>query len=151
MPLLMTKAHFDTMDLALTLLDRHGIGDEWSFEFDRAKTRLGCCRYNERLITLSAHFIAARTTTMEKIQDTILHEIAHALVGHANGHNRVWQRKAIEIGARPARCGQAFHEQPSYVMVCPKCTLKVGFHRKVKRIYVCKRCPSRPRLLSVGQ
>jgi hypothetical protein len=41
----------------------------------------------------------------EEIVDTILHEIAHALVGPRHGHDTVWKAKCTDIGARPERCG----------------------------------------------
>ncbi len=34
-------------------------------------------------------------------KDTILHEIAHALVSKNTGHGRLWKDKCIEIGAIP--------------------------------------------------
>lgn len=150
MPQLYTQRHWQAMDMALELLDKHGIGDTWSVEMDRAKTRLGSCQYRKRVITLSSHFIAAQTTTVEKLQDTILHEIAHAIVGPANGHGMIWQRKCVEIGARPIRCGQAFPVQAKYLFVCPTCANQARFHRKIKRNYVCARCPNRPRLVAIG-
>lgn len=30
--------------------------------------------------------------------DTVAHEVAHALVGPAHGHDAVWRRKAVELG-----------------------------------------------------
>lgn len=39
------------------------------------------------------------------IRDTILHEIAHALVGPNHCHDLVWKAKCLEIGATPRRCG----------------------------------------------
>lgn len=35
---------------------------------------------------------------MEEIENTILHEIAHAIVGVGHGHRLKWQEKAIELG-----------------------------------------------------
>ena len=34
----------------------------------------------------------------EEVKNTLLHEIAHALVGPGHRHNRVWRQKAREIG-----------------------------------------------------
>ena len=36
--------------------------------------------------------------SMELIEEVILHEIAHALVGNDFGHGVEWQSKAIELG-----------------------------------------------------
>ncbi|HLM62414.1 MAG TPA: hypothetical protein VK308_16550, partial [Pyrinomonadaceae bacterium] len=43
----------------------------WRVEFDDAKKRLGCCRYDERLITLSRYYIALNSD--EVTLDTIRH------------------------------------------------------------------------------
>ncbi|WP_445716530.1 hypothetical protein [Flavobacterium sp.] len=40
----------------------------------------------------------ALKTSIEDFKNTILHEIAHILVGVENGHNIIWQKKAIELG-----------------------------------------------------
>ena len=63
------------------------------------------CRYGTRTIELSV-FLVDRNGP-EEVRDTILHEIAHALVGPGHGHDAVWKRQCIEIGARPVRCGDA--------------------------------------------
>ena len=40
------------------------------------------------------------TQDIEEIRNTILHEIAHALVGNENVHNLVWKKKALELGVK---------------------------------------------------
>jgi predicted SprT family Zn-dependent metalloprotease len=74
----------------------------WSFEFDTAKRRFGCCNYTQKVISLSAPLTNANDEI--RVLDTILHEIAHALVGHGHGHDSVWRAKCVEIGAKPERC-----------------------------------------------
>ena len=91
--------------LALDLMAHHGLVG-WSFHFNRCKTSLGLCVYHRRIIELSIYLVE-RDNSAEEIRDTILHEIAHALVGARHGHDRVWKRKCVEIGARPMRCGHA--------------------------------------------
>jgi hypothetical protein len=55
------------------------------------------CVYEEKLIIVTEHHI--KLSTPAEIRDTILHEIAHALVGPL-GHDNTWAAKATEIGAR---------------------------------------------------
>lgn len=59
-------------------LDEYGLHD-WQFGWDRARRRLGVCRLQEKSITLSIHFVRANLEAPHEIQDTVLHEIAHAL------------------------------------------------------------------------
>src|SRR5688572_10705180 len=83
---------------AMQLLSIHGVGD-WTFRFNKRKTGMGLCVYTRRTIELSLYFVSRNLP--EEILDTLLHEIAHALVGPDHGHDEVWKRKCIEIGARP--------------------------------------------------
>jgi hypothetical protein len=55
------------------------------------------CVYEEKLIIVTERHTKLSTPT--EIRDTILHEIAHALVGPL-GHSDVWAAKATEIGVR---------------------------------------------------
>jgi len=89
-------------DLARAELDRHGLTD-WSFDWDRAVRRAGCCHYRQRLITLSWPIFAIEANRADAL-DTILHEIAHALAGADAGHGPWWRVNAMEVGARPERC-----------------------------------------------
>lgn len=61
--------------------------------------------------------------TREEVNDLILHEIAHALVGGDHGHDEVWKAKCVEIGARPERCYGLNARMPKRRMkgTCDKC------------------------------
>ena len=83
------------------LLREHGLHD-WSIVADRAKTRAGVCRFAKRQIGLSAPLTTLHSD--DEVLDTILHEIAHALVGPQHGHDAVWRAKAREIGCSGERC-----------------------------------------------
>lgn len=124
-------------DLMLT----HGLAD-WQFRFNRRKCSMGLCVYGRHTIELSVHLVERNGA--DEILDTILHEIAHALVGPRHGHNRVWKRKAIEIGARPQRCGQADMPAGAWQAHCPTCGQLYNRHRKPKRMrgWHCPRCGS---------
>ncbi|GAA4406637.1 hypothetical protein GCM10023168_21850 [Fodinibacter luteus] len=83
------------------LLREHGL-DDWTIVADRAKTRAGVCRFGRRQIGLSAPITLLHSEA--EVLDTILHEIAHALVGPVHGHDAVWRAKALEIGCSGERC-----------------------------------------------
>ena len=74
----------------------HGL-HEWSFAYNRRKRALGFCFYEPRRIELSIHFV--EHNSLEAIRDTLLHEIAHALVGPGHGHDAVWKCQCLRIGA----------------------------------------------------
>lgn len=97
------------VELARTLLAEHGLG-HWKVRVDNAQRRLGVCYHQRQTISLSRQFLAVGTD--EQAQDTILHEIAHALAGPDAGHGPEWKAIAERIGATPERCanGQAMRD-----------------------------------------
>lgn len=125
--------------LARELMDRHGLRD-WMFGFNRRKRAMGLCRYEIKAIELSWDFV--QRNPEEEILDTILHEIAHALVGPEHGHDEVWKAKCIEIGARPERCGEADMPEGRWKADCPSCRTPFHRHRKPQRLggWYCRSC-----------
>ncbi|MDO5504398.1 MAG: SprT-like domain-containing protein [Actinomycetia bacterium] len=124
--------------LARELMNAHGLHD-WSVGLDRAKTRAGATRFALRRITLSAPLTRAHDEAM--VRDTILHEIAHALVGPSHGHDRVWKAKAREIGTSDARCfdSPAARELAPFIGTCPA-GHEVRRHRRPSRLVACAQC-----------
>lgn len=88
-------AHLYEIDrLALKLMAKHGLTG-WTLKWDRAAKRAGQCNYTNCEISLSAPLMSL--WPVEHAQNTILHEIAHALTpGH--GHDNIWRAKFIAIG-----------------------------------------------------
>jgi predicted SprT family Zn-dependent metalloprotease len=125
--------------LAAELLAAFGLAG-WSFGFNRRKRSLGVCFYHRLSIELSAYLVERNGP--EDVCDTLLHEFAHALVGPGHGHDAVWQRKCVEIGARPVRCGQADMPEGNWRAQCASCG--AGFHRyrqpKRHKGWFCRRC-----------
>ena len=111
--------------------------EHWSFQFDHATKRAGCCNYRDRVISVAYSY--ARYAADQEIEDTILHEIAHALVGKAYGHDTVWQAKAIAIGCSGARCHDVQFTPPRYIVMCEHgCWVTTAERRK--RGAVCSTC-----------
>ena len=75
------------------------------------------------------------------VVDTILHEIAHALVGLKAGHGPIWQRKAREIGCNGLRCfgDEVITPKAKYVAEC-KNGHQFEAHRKPSSRRSCSRC-----------
>lgn len=89
----------------------------WVFKWDHAKLRLGCCNYRKQTISLSRHHIEGQT--VEQMQETIMHEIAHALTP-GNGHGKLWQRKMRQFGLKPEVTGKSTVSPPhSWEIVDP--------------------------------
>ncbi len=121
------------------LMSQHGL-DGWSFQYDDASTRAGACRYDTRVISIARQYCLQASE--EELTDTILHEIAHALVGWEHRHDAVWKRKALEIGCRPERCHSVNFARPKYILSCPQCKWAVRRHKR-QRGLVCSRCKSK--------
>jgi predicted SprT family Zn-dependent metalloprotease len=123
---------------ARELMARHGLAN-WSFAFDNAKTRAGVCRETRRQIGLSR--VLTQLHTAAEVRDTILHEIAHALVGVAHGHDARWRATAVSIGCSGMRCVAEESARPPapWVGRCPS-GHEVLRHRRPSRVQSCARC-----------
>ncbi len=123
----------DVISLGNQLMQQHGLIQRgWVFELDNAKRRFGVCSYRQRSISISRPLASLNDEL--KVKDTILHEIAHALVGGGHGHNHIWKNKCIEIGAKPERCyssDETCTPKLRYYAICEPCGKE---HQKAKRV-----------------
>ena len=131
----------DAESLALELMRQHGLLPRWKFKFDRAIRRFGCCNEGKRLISLSARL--TELNAEYEVRDTILHEIAHALVGVRAGHGRKWRKMASIIGCNARSCYGDEVRQPGgkFVGQCPTCGYEI--QRARRRRVSCGRCDRR--------
>lgn len=107
---------------ALHLMACHGLIEKgWRFGFDNARRRFGCVHWKRQTITLSLPL--TKLNSDDKVSDTILHEIAHALVGKGVGHGPLWRAKALSIGCNGARCfgPEVATPQKNWQAICAKC------------------------------
>jgi predicted SprT family Zn-dependent metalloprotease len=126
----------DVAQEARRLLMHHQL-PQWSFQFDNGTKRAGCCHYMTQVISLSYEF--AKRAPKEEIRDTLLHEIAHALVGKAHHHDDAWRAKALEIGSSGRRCHDLQFTTPRYIVTCERhCWVATAERRK--RGMICKHC-----------
>lgn len=121
------------------LMTEHGlISKGWTFKLNNRKRSLGVCKYGPRRIEISRYIISL---PREEIIDTILHEIAHALVGPTHGHNHVWKAKCREIGCKPQRCAdQPMNAPAKWKLVCTTCGYERKRHRRTKKVRACGQC-----------
>ena len=143
----------DAETLALLHMEEHGIADKFSFEFENTKTALGRCHYYSKKITLSKWYVELNKE--KEIEDTILHEIAHALAwihDKFKGHGKTWKAWARKVGATPkARSKTNLTEPKKHYKYNDKCGCGKTFkrHRKSNRLQY--HCPSCKDQLFVGQ
>lgn len=106
---------------------------------------MGSCEYRRKYIRISKYHIKANE--WQEIEDTMLHEIAHALTPDDAGHGRAWKQMCVKIGARPNRVVSnetmiKIKEiaKPKYMYACPNCNHKRPAYRKLKREMACSAC-----------
>ncbi|HBM52949.1 MAG TPA: transcription elongation protein SprT [Deltaproteobacteria bacterium] len=128
--------------LADRLLNEHELFEKgWSFSFDRAKRRAGSCKFSKKEITLARAY--AEQEDFKEIKNTILHEIAHALVGPKHGHNEIWRQKALEIGCDAERCHYVVFSKPKYKLTCINRCFEVARYRVNQNFLhsrICSKC-----------
>ena len=137
--------------LADKLLDEHGLIEKgWRFSFDRAKRRAGSCKFSKKEITIAKAY--AKQQEVMEIKNTILHEIAHALVGPQHGHSQIWRKKAKEIGCDASRCHHIVFSKPKYVLTCNNRCFKVSRYRvnqSFMQSKICSQCNSNLLLINI--
>lgn len=112
--------------LAKALMAKHGL-TEWEFMWTRGKRTFGVCHTSKKGKFIKLSKILVGLNEEWKVKDTILHEIAHALVGHKHGHDKVWKAKCVEIGAIPEMyydCKDVIQPDLRYVAICGACQKK---------------------------
>ncbi len=113
--------------------------NDWTIRFDHAQRRAGACYFDKKVLSFSTKFL--RNANNDDIIDTVLHEIAHAIVGPGQGHNLIWKKKAIEIGCS----GKIYHDlefsKPKWIKFCSEGCWETKCFRK-KNNLICKYCGS---------
>lgn len=125
---------------ARRLMDEHGL-QQWRFTFDNARRRFGFCRHH--ILTIQISRPLAEVNSWETIRETVLHEIAHALVGPQHGHDGVWRAMAVRVGTSPDRCYDTNDVTPvdgAWLAFCPACGRRATRHRQPKRRWACVNC-----------
>ena len=135
-------------DHAAQLLERHlntgAPATRWRFRFETATGRAGICRYTTRTISLSVSYVLR--APWDDIRDTLLHEIAHAIVGPGHGHDAAWKTAARRIGCTAKRCSTVTHSLKRWIAECPRCRdrwFRQRLTKQVRQRSICPRCRSR--------
>ena len=110
--------------LGAELMIEHGLSD-WKLDIVNKRTTLGETYYRTKTIELSQRFILV--STKDEFRETMLHEIAHALIGPGYAHGPVFVEKCLAIGGNPESSGDISIR--SYHYECPKCGAHGGNNR----------------------
>jgi len=116
---------------AKELMDEHELYG-WRFEIAATKNFVGRCFYRRRVIEFSKYYLES---PWHDIEDTLRHEIAHALVyihhGPSHGHDEVWKHYARQLGADPKSCSadSVSTAKFNYEISCTSCGRSWKRHR----------------------
>jgi predicted SprT family Zn-dependent metalloprotease len=129
----------DAEDLARKLM-AEWLHPTWTFHWDNSKTRHGSCQVFDSKGRGSYKIFLSRPYTeinpREVVEDTIRHEIAHALTIRSYGHSDEWKANAVRVGARPEECASAENGAVGlgykWIATCPACGEKSGARRRSK-------------------
>ena len=126
-----TKA--DIINRVSQTLSKHGLDSlGWKAEVGSAKKVAGSCNYAKKAIRISLHL--ANLLGEESLNDTILHEVAHAIAGPGTGHGPVWKKICKDIGGKPNRVAVVPSEVLEYTWEfrCPNCSFSGKRNRRVR-------------------
>lgn len=109
-------------------------GTGWTFKLNTNKTQRGVCKFTKtdrrtgiqrpiKRIEVSVHLLSLPNPEQE-VRNTLLHEIAHAMVGPGHNHDHVWKSAARRIGCTGDRCGADMQVRPNFIGRCSKCPVE---------------------------
>lgn len=140
-------------DIARKMLKKHNVKD-WTFKYKtlaemntKGKYVLGRCDYVMKDIILCRE-LTQHETNIDRVRNTLLHEIAHALDfnqrGTKSGHDKNWVRIAKSIGCAGNKCGDisgvSLMGFAKWIARCPKCKKKYYKMVKPKTRMSCGKC-----------
>lgn len=96
---------YDAQEMTDVELRRYGLWQiGWRTAFTKSTEYIAACYFDSKRIAISIPALNARSEP--ELKQTILHEVAHALVGYGHGHDEVWIKKCEEIGGDIRVCAK---------------------------------------------
>ena len=117
----------------------------WRFSFNNNKTSYGKCKSRGKKIELSQWLLENSDKDLKAWENTMLHEIAHAIDIEIRGksdHTYKWRDIALSIGCDGERCGKAKIEAKNskYTLKCNTCKKERPSHKIKRRKTACGKC-----------
>lgn len=126
-------------DLVKRELDKWKLTEQgWGYGYDNWKRTIGRCYYKDKTLVFSLPFID--NNPLDKLLDTIRHEVGHALTpGH--GHTGMWKVYARIVGYEPKACDTTGLSIPCKYLAACLCGNVARWHRKPRHeYYLCGKC-----------
>jgi predicted SprT family Zn-dependent metalloprotease len=133
-------------ELAMKKMMEHGLMD-WSFRFSYGKRMFGVCNYTKKQIRLSEKLTLLNSE--ERVLNTILHEIAHAMLPPGARHGYEWKELARSIGCSGERVYKESNtvtiqrEKPAIAYECINCHKVYMYYKTLRRMHACGECCKR--------
>ena len=135
------KKREDLYRFAWSKLDQYDLRDKgWSVTIlpsimrRMKKNILGYCSFNRKEIVISLDYLLANDNY--ELEQTVLHEIAHALVGQPHRHNnRVFKDRCNDVGLQPHKnINNPFptRQAKEYTGTCPVCGTEYNYNRRMR-------------------
>lgn len=118
------------------------LSSSWEFQWKRMTNSYGKCFYSTKKIALGYDLNILGNREKKMIVNTILHEIAHALVGSGHGHDSVWRNMAIKLGCDGKTLHSDVHLEKKYLAICPSCKCNHQRNSMPRRQTSCGQCSS---------
>lgn len=105
---------------------------------------MGVCKHSVKTLEFSG--LLFRHIDTDEAIETILHEIAHAMVGPGHGHDAVWLRQYREIGGKGGRTWsntEVAKATAKHLLQCrsDSCSFETTRNRLTTKVRNNNRCP----------
>ena len=136
------KEVWDELDEKFQLREK---GWKWTIN-GRLRNALGRCNWNNKMVEMSEWLLSE--CGVDQVEDTMRHEVAHAISSPLSGHNAEWKRNCILTGAQPRRLASgvkspSMRQPDKWAIMCGDCDEPIAL-RQTRRMRletkVCGRC-----------
>lgn len=129
--------------LAQKVFDKYKdrIGDDgYKLVFNKSRAAAGLCYFHKKTIEISIFFLKSSKIKDTDVEDTVLHEISHAIAGWDAAHGPEWKDVALSLGCSGNVCSEHFLEKHDYryTLRCGKGCRKY-VNRRTKKLMVCSK------------